>query len=403
MYQNIKIESLDHYGRGIAHINNKVVFINNALPDEVVNIKIVNDKKSFSEAIVTKYITKSNNRIERICPYFEKCGGCNLLFYNYENTLKFKENKVKELLVKNKINYINNNSIIRSEHPLNYRNKISLKIINNKIGYYETKSHDLVEIKKCPVASESINKIIKDYKLLNIKNGYLTIRCNYNNEILLIINCNEFNYNIDLTKLKANNKIVGIIYNDKLIYGENFFYERISGMLFKVSYNSFFQVNPYITPKLFDLIAENIDSNSKVLDLYCGVGTLSIVASKKAKEVIGIEIIKNAVINASKNALLNKRTNVKFLLGDVSNTISKINGKFDTLIVDPPRSGLDKKTINYILENKPLKIIYVSCDANTLIRDLKSLEEIYSIKDYKVLDMFSYSYHLESFVILELK
>jgi len=91
------------------------------------------------------------------------------------------------------------------------------------------------------------------------------------------------------------------------------------------------------------------------------------------------------------------------LLGDVSNTISKINGKFDTLIVDPPRSGLDKKTINYILENKPLKIIYVSCDANTLIRDLKSLEEIYSIKDYKVLDMFSYSYHLESFVILELK
>jgi len=188
MYQNIKIESLDHYGRGIAHINNKVVFINNALPDEVVNIKIVNDKKSFSEAIVTKYITKSNNRIERICPYFEKCGGCNLLFYNYENTLKFKENKVKELLVKNKINYINNNSIIRSEHPLNYRNKISLKIINNKIGYYETKSHDLVEIKKCPVASESINKIIKDYKLLNIKNGYLTIRCNYNNEILLIIN-----------------------------------------------------------------------------------------------------------------------------------------------------------------------------------------------------------------------
>jgi len=247
-----------------------------------------------------------------------------------------------------------------------------------------------------------LNKIIKDYKLLNINEGTLTIRSNYNNEITLIINSKELNYNIDISKLKENNKITGIVYNDKLIYGEDFYYERIGGMLFKVSYNSFFQVNHYITEKLFKLIEENIAINSKVLDLYCGVGTLSLVASKKASEVIGIEIIKNAIINASKNAFLNKKTNLKFILGDVANSITKINQKFDTLIVDPPRNGLDKNIINYIKENKPSKIIYVSCDPNTLMRDLKSLEELYQIKDYKILDMFSYTYHLESFVILEL-
>jgi len=133
MYQNVKIESLDHYGRGIAHINNKVIFIFNALPNEVVDIKIINDKKQFSEAKVIKYITKSNDRIKSICPYFENCGGCNLLFYNYENTIKFKQNKIKELINKNKINYNNDVPVIINETPLSYRNKISLKISNGKI------------------------------------------------------------------------------------------------------------------------------------------------------------------------------------------------------------------------------------------------------------------------------
>lgn len=403
MYQNILIESLDHYGRGIAHIDNKVIFIFNAIPGEVVDIKIVIDKKNFSEAIVTNYIIRSKDRIESKCPYFLECGGCNLLFYNYDNTLKFKENKVKELINKYKINYGNNIEVIGSKYNYNYRNKISLKIARGKIGYYKGSSHNLIEVNECLIANNTINKVIKNYKLLNIKNGTLTIRCNSNDEILLIINSDSNNYDIDLGKLKEENKIVGIVYNNKTIFGNDFFYERIGGMLFKVSFNSFFQINPYITEKLFKLIEENIDRNSAVLDLYSGVGTLGMVASKKAKEVIGIEIIKNAVINASKNALLNKRDNLKFILGDVAKSIPKINKKFDTIIVDPPRNGLDKITIKYIKETKPSKIIYISCEPNTLLRDLKLLEEIYEIKDYKILDMFSYSYHLESFVVLERK
>jgi len=403
MYQNVLIESLDHFGRGVAHINKKTIFISNALPKEVVDIEIIEDKKSYSVGKVVKYISKSNKRINSKCPYFLECGGCNLLFYEYKNTLEFKLNKVKELLYKNSINYSGDIEIISNEKSFNYRNKISLKIVNGKIGYFKEGSHKLVEIKECLVASKTINEVIDNYKLLIIENGSLTIRCNYNDEIILIINSDNDNYNIELEYLRKKIKIVGIIYNDKLLYGQDFFYERILGMLFKVSYNSFFQINPYITEKLFKLIEDNIESNSKILDLYSGVGTLSMVASKKASEVIGIEIVKNAVINASKNIFLNKRKNLKFMLGDVPKIIEKINTKFDTLIVDPPRSGLDKVTKNYIIENKPKKIIYVSCDVSTLMRDLKCLEELYELKTYKILDMFSYSYHLESFVVLELR
>ena len=137
-----------------------------------------------------------------------------------------------------------------------------------------------------------------------------------------------------------------------------------------------------------------------VLDLYCGVGTLGIVASKKAKSVIGIEIIENAVLNGVFNAQINKCNNVKFMLGDVSKTVKKLNIEFDTLIVDPPRKGLDYDTIQFIKDNKFKKIIYVSCDPNTLMRDLKSLSDIYKIDEYKVLDMFSYSYHVECVCVL---
>ncbi|MBE6154524.1 MAG: class I SAM-dependent RNA methyltransferase [Firmicutes bacterium] len=400
MYQNIKIEKLDHFGYGISFIDNKIVFIKDAIPGDIVDIKIINEKKKYSEAIVTKYIKKSSDRIESVCPYFNLCGGCNLLYYNYEKSIEFKLNKVKELLEKNKIKYNNEIEVIKNENSFNYRNKVTLKIIDGKIGYYEDSTHKLVEINECKVTNNEINKVIKNYKLLNLENASLTIRCNYNNEILLIINSSEDNYDIEISKLKEMIKLVGIIYNNKTIYGDNFFYERIGGYLFKVSYNSFFQVNPYICEKLFNLIKDNIDEDRTVLDLYSGVGTLGIVASSKACEVISVEIIKNAVVNGIFNAKLNKKNNIKFLLGDVSKIVEKINICFDTLIIDPPRSGLDKNTIKFIKEKIPSKLIYVSCDANTLMRDLKLLEDLYEIKTYKILDMFSYSYHLESFCVL---
>lgn len=402
MHENVKIEGLDYFGRGIAHIDDMVVFVIDALSSEIVDIQIINRKKNYAEAKVINYVKKAANRVESVCPFFGSCGGCNLLFYNYLDSVNFKVDKVKNLLSKEKINYDGEVELVKNEHPFNYRNKLSLKIVDGKIGFYKDGSHELVEINECKVAKEAINKVIANYKLLNVKNGSLTIRCNSNDEILLVIDSEENNFDIELEKLRMHIKLVGIVYNDKTIYGDNFFYERIHSMLFKVSYNSFFQVNPYICECLFELVKDNIDENSNVLDLYCGVGTLGMVASKLSKEVIGVELVSNAVVNATKNAKLNKRDNIKFLLGDVKKVIKKISKKFDILIVDPPRKGLDKDTINYIRNEKFKKIIYISCDAATLMRDLKSLEDLYVIKEYKVLDMFSYSYHLESFVVLEL-
>ena len=396
----VLIEKLDDFGRGIAHINNKVIFVKNALPEEEVEIKIINDKNSFSVSEVTNYLKLSKDRIKSKCPYFEVCGGCNLLHLNYENTLTFKQNKIKELLKKNKINYDKEIEIIKNDNPFYYRNKISLKIENGKLGYYEENTHKLIEIKECITTKHSINEVIKNYKLLNLDNAKLTIRSNNNDEILLIIESKKKDYNIELAKLKEKIKLVGIIYNDRTIYGENFFYERINNKLFKVSYNSFFQVNENITSKLFDLININTDKDSTVLDLYSGVGTLGIVASTKVKEVYSMEIVKNAVLNGITNAKLNKRDNIKFMLGDVSKLISKVDLSFDTLIIDPPRKGLDKKTREFILKKIPKKIIYVSCDPNTLIRDLKELESNYEISDFKIMDMFSNTYHVESFVVL---
>ncbi len=399
MYQNILIESLDYFGRGIAHIDNKIVFVYNALPNELVNIKIINNKKRFSEAIVTKYLKTSPKRIDSICPYFNKCGGCQLLNLNYEDTLNFKLNKVKELLTKNKIN-VNNLEIINNENNYYYRNKLSLKIINEEIGFYENKTHNLISISKCFIANNNINTVIDNYKLLNIKNGDLIIRCNSNNEILLIINSQD-KLNIDINNLKEKIKLIGIVYNNETIYGNNFYYERIYHKLFKISYDAFFQVNSYITTKIFQELENNLKDSKNVLDLYCGVGTLSIIASNYAN-VIGVEIIPNAVLDATYNAKLNN-SSAKFVLGDVAKTVSKLEIDFDTLILDPPRSGIDKNTINFILSKLPSKIIYISCDVATLIRDIKLLEFKYELISYKIFDMFSYTYHLESFVVLNLR
>lgn len=398
--KQVVIESLDYFGRGIAHIEGKVVFVNNALPGEIVDIVIINTKKSYSEGKVIKYIKKNSSRIKSKCPYFPNCGGCHLHFYEYQETLNFKLHKVTDMFKKNNINYKRNIEIIENKNPYHYRNKISLKISQGNIGYYKEGTHELFKISSCLVAKEEINKVISHYQLLNIKDGTLTIRCNYNNEILLIINSNDNNYNIELDKLKQKIKLVGIVYNDKTIYGNNFFYERIGGFLFKVSYNSFFQVNHYIAGELFKLISANIKDDENVLDLYSGVGTLGLVASTKAKEVLSIEIVKNAVLNGIFNAKLNKRDNIKFMLGDAGKIASKLNKKIDTLIIDPPRKGLDDTSINFIIKNNPSKIIYISCDIATLIRDLKKLEENYQLANYKILDMFSYSYHLESVCIL---
>ena len=395
----VTIEKLDHFGRGIGKIDGKVIFIPNALPNENVLYEIEKEAKKYLVGKNIEIINKSENRVEPECPYFEKCGGCSLQHLSYEDTKKFKIDKIKNLLEQNKLN-VKNINFIENKNDFYYRNKIEIKIENGKLGFYQNKTHDLVEINECIITKKSINKVINLLLKSGLINAKVTIRSNYNDELLLIIDTNDnFNYE----QIIKENKVAGIILNGKTIHNDSYFIEVINNKYFKVSYNSFFQINEYICQKLFELIDKYIEENAIVADLYCGVGTLSIVASYKAKKVYGIEIVENSVLNAIENAKINHRDNIYFSLGSVPKVIDKINDKLDTIIVDPPRAGLDKYTLDTILKFKPKTILYVSCDPMKLMRDLKSLEDEYEIKELNLLDMFSYTYHVECVCVLEKK
>jgi 23S rRNA (uracil1939-C5)-methyltransferase len=396
----LEIEKLDHFGRGIGYLDGKITFVYNALPNEEVIIEIIEENKNYNVAKVLEYLKKSPKRVLAFCPFYNSCGGCNLEHLSYLDTLEFKCEKVENILTHANLD-IPKINVIANEKSLNYRNKLSLKIVNGRLGFYETNSHELEEITECLLAATPINNLLKQVKKLKIKNGLITIRANYNDEVLMIIDTEDkINFKIDDFE---NVKIVGVILNEKVIYGNSFFYERIHNHLFKVSYDAFFQVNPYITNKLFEILEENLEDSNKVLDLYSGVGTLGIIASKKAKEVCSIEIIKNAVLDNMENIKLNHTNNISVHLGDAKKVLEKINTKFDTIIIDPPRKGLDKKSLNIILNNKATKIIYISCNPITLARDLQELTKEYEISKLYVLDMFSFTYHCETFCILERK
>ena len=390
----VHIDRMDHFGNGIGNINGKIIFVKGALPGETVDVTITKDKKSFMEGTINTIIYKSSKRVEPFCKYFGVCGGCSLCHLNYENTLEYKKERVKNILSKFDIPKIN---VIKNENDLYYRNKIELKIVDGKLGFYEKSTHNLIEIKDCKVTKKSINKSFEFVKNMKLENANVTIRANYNDEVLIIIDSKEKPVILN----PEDYKIVGIVLNDKCIYGQDNFMEKINNLFFTVSYNSFFQVNNYINLELFNLIKENIVGKT-VLDLYSGVGTLSIVASKVVDKVYSIEVTQNAVKNALINAKINKCDNINFILGKVEDKIGFINDKIDTIIVDPARAGLDKKTIEVINNICPQRIIYVSCDTQSLANNLVDLTN-YEIKRFYILDMFSYTYHIECFCILDRK
>lgn len=390
----VHIDRMDHFGNGIGNINGKIIFVKGALTGETVDVTITKDKKSFMEGTINTIIYKSSKRVEPFCKYFGVCGGCSLCHLNYENTLEYKKERVKNILSKFDIPKIN---VIRNENDLYYRNKIELKIVGGKLGFYEKSTHNLIEIKECKVTKKSINKSFEFIKNMKLENANVTIRANYNDEILVIIDSKEKPVILN----PEDYKIVGIVLNDKCIYGQDNFMEKINNLFFTVSYNSFFQVNNYINLELFNLIKENIVGKT-VLDLYSGVGTLSIVASKVVDKVYSIEVTENAVKNALINAKINKCDNINFILGKVEDKIGFINDKIDTIIVDPARAGLDKKTIEVINNICPQRIIYVSCNTQSLANNLVDLAN-YEIKKFYILDMFSYTYHIECFCILDRK
>lgn len=398
--KKVTISKLDNYGRGICYIDDKITFVFNALPKEIVVVDDIVKYSKYQEASVKKYEKISIAREEPICYYYSNCGGCQLMHMTYEDGVAYKKEKLESILSK----YANyNEKVVMNPSPkkMYYRNKVTLKIENYKIGYYEDNSHKLVPINKCIVANEFINKFIKDISKFNIANGNIVVRCNYKQELLLSINTEQ---KIKLDRdLISKHKIVGIVLNDEIIYGNDYFIDKINNYKFKVSYNSFFQINPYVTNIIFNKIQEFVKPTKNALDLYCGVGTLGIVIADKVENIYGVEIIENAVKDAKYNINANILDNAKYYCGSVSLVLPKLPKDIDLIIVDPPRSGLDRETKNNILSINPKQIIYMSCDVITLARDLKELQSKYSIELVEGFDMFPYTYHVECVCVLNKK
>lgn len=391
----VEIVRLNDQGTGVGLIDNKVIFIPNTVMGDIVEVEIVKENKKYDEGKVVKYIKYGDKRVEFNCKYKDKCGGCQICNINYDEQLIYKKNKVKYIL-KKFCNIDKEIEIIKSNNITNYRNKVTLHVKNNKLGYYEEKSNSLIEIDKCLLLDDRINEVIKKIKDIDLSDiEEVVIRVN-DDKILV-----NFKGNIDKIKIDKLSDIDIIYINDNLIKGNNL-YQTMNNYKFKISSNAFFQVNVNQMIKLYDIVRNYVSKykNINVLDLFCGTGTIGIYVSDLCKNVKGIEINKNAIRDANINKEINNVNNIEFICDNVFN-VKDI--KCDLVIVDPPRSGLNKNIINLFIKNNIKNIIYVSCNPITFARDINLLKDNYNIIDIKAVDMFPNTYHVECVSLLEIK
>ncbi len=394
----VQIEKQDYEGRGLAHIHNKCVFIPRTLKDEVVDVQIQKDEKRFCIGKVEKIIQKSEFRIPSFCPYAFLCGGCSFDFVSYEQSLKIKEEMICDLMEHHGISI--HFSIVPSRPVLGYRNKISLHVHHFQYGYYQEGSHDFVAIQKCMLVHPKINEFIQDH-FIEMETGKLMIRINDKEEMFLAIETDEA---IPIPKILVEKySIVGILLNHRCVYGKPFLSYEVSSYSYCILGDSFFQVNPYIAGIIQEEVIKSIPKNSIVFDFYCGCGFFTFPISKYAKKVVGIELSQNSILGAEKIRKEQSFLNVQFHVGKVEDIAVQLNEKPTLILVDPPRSGIDKKTLQYILKSNTEKILYLSCNPISLARDLKVLIEKYELKDFKAFDMFPYTHHVECLCTLNLR
>jgi 23S rRNA (uracil1939-C5)-methyltransferase len=336
----LKITDYTSSGEGVGKHDSFVYFVPFALIGETVKVKITKRHKSYARAEIIEIIEPSPERITPECPHFGICGGCDLLHMSYQEELRFKQNKVAKALRMEEV------PIIPSPIIHHYRNKTIWQTDGKKVGLYAKKSNDVIEVEECLLQSKQANKLK----------------------------------------------------NQQLFYREPI--QKLCGLEFTVSEKSFFQINNASAEKLFEIITSNISPNDNVLDLYCGVGAITLCVALKAKTVVGVEINAQAVEEAITNARNNGITNSEFIFGESEKIINTVDfTQFDAIILDPPRAGCDKHLIETLRNSGISKIIYVSCDPATLSRDLKMLDN-YTIQSATAVDMFPRTPHIESCVIL---
>lgn len=399
-FMKVKIEKLDHFGRGIVKINNKICFVKNALPNEIVEVNITNDKKKYMEAEVVNITDEASMRIESICPYYDVCGGCGLQHVNIDYENDYKRQKVNELI--NRYGNVNDVKVeeIYCDEEYFYRNKVVLHVKNGEIGFYKEKSNDLIAVKKCFLLDEKINDlfpILEDFVKDNSVSKIIIRVSNERSSVMLKVEGEVSNF------LKLEQVVDVLIINDKVVFGDDKIISTIGNKKYYVSIDSFFQVNKTLTEKLYDQVFSLVQKikPSKVLDLYCGTGTIGIYISDAVSQIVGIDCSSSSIKDAFCNKELNRAKNIEFLCDKVENVIDQFRKDIDLIIVDPPRAGLDRKTIDNILRISPDNIIYISCDPVTLARDINLLSSDYCIEQIKLFNMFPRTYHVESLVLLK--
>ena len=430
-------------GEGIAKIEGYTIFVPNAIKGEKVKILIVKVLSSHAFGKIIEVIEASKYRVESDCSTYKRCGGCNLRHIKYEKTLEMKQNAVQSLVNKTLNNKIKVSKVVGMESPFYYRNKAQYPVGLDKngnpvIGVFANRTHEIIQMQDCKIQHKESEKIAKYiFDLWNKKNlsiynettgkgllRHIVIKIGFKtNEIMCILVVNGVDIpneaqiieqivnrfpNVKTIVKNINTKNTNVILGQKNIniYGAGTISDKLGNLVFKISPLSFYQVNPVQTEKLYSIGVEaaKITNDDVVFDLYCGIGTISLFMAQYAKKVYGVEIIEQAVEMAKENAKINGIDNVDFFAGDVEYVLDDlINRKKiipDVVMIDPPRKGLDKKSIQNLLSVAPKRLVYISCNPATLVRDLASFEDKYEIKSITPVDMFPFTSSIESVAVL---
>ncbi|MDD3106899.1 MAG: 23S rRNA (uracil(1939)-C(5))-methyltransferase RlmD [Bacilli bacterium] len=437
-----KAFALDDVGMGVIEYKKNVYSVSNLIPKEEAIIEI-NDEFVYQKAKVIKITKPSSIRQDPKCEVYQKCGGCQLLHLNYENQMEFKKNYIINAFKANKMS-IKIDEFIGANLKSKYRNKMQVgyRYKDGKIiyGFYEEESHRLMPINTCLVQTNIQNAIASYIAQLMMqmkipaynedkRSGlirFVLLKEAFQTQELLVVIVTQSDIfpgrNEFVKRLKAkfpeitsivqnvNSRQTSIILGDqeRVLYGPGFIWEELIGMRFKISSKTFFQVNPEQARNLFLKVIEfaNFTKQDIVLDAYCGVGTIGILISPFVKQVIGVESNKQSIINAIDNSKENKLNNIQFIHEDATDFIeqyTRSSRKIDVLIMDPPRSGSTDRFLNAVLSLNPRTIVYVSCEAKTLARDIKQLEKNYEITKIAAVDMFVGTYHVETVICLKNK
>ena len=440
-------------GAGVGKTDGVPVFVSGAVIGDTVRAKITKTKKNYAYARTEEIVTPSADRVKAPCPKADTCGSCQLQAYAYEAQLRYKEKKVRDALIRiGGLDADRTDAVMHPvcgmENPYRYRNKAQYPAGRNAagdsvFGFFAVHSHRIVETEDCLLGPEENRKILRavsesmqiaDITAYNEEDGtgyvrHVLIRKGFSSGrimVCLVVNGESalsrfrdvlilqlaeinhidsvcFNYNTEKT-----NVILGA--ETECIYGRPYIEDTLCGLTFRISAQSFYQVNPVITEQLYETVrrcvsgeAEHAGEGPVVWDLYCGIGTISLALAKNgAKHVYGIEIVEDAVADARENARINDIQNATFLCGKAEDeSLTKDLPKPDVIVVDPPRAGCEETLLKTVLRANPARIVYVSCDPATLARDLKILVAGgYAVREIRPYDMFPHTTHVETVVLL---